>query len=245
MPPEIPGPESIVCADCGQPVAGCTCGEEGLESMNSQSAQISPNHVLADFTQAQLSQLETRVMLYEDRMRGWVLRPAQVLLDLPKLAGDFAALTILATYFEPASIYRFGQSSKNKSRQFFVKGFLDVFRGTVVNLDPSPAGLDPPTNFKEKLADLLYRQVRCGLFHQGATGYRIALGRGLNLIHVDIAVRDTPLGWRAALVQVDTLRWLHQIEDHLTDYVARLRDPNESKARAKFMQGWEILHASR
>jgi hypothetical protein len=98
--------------------------------------------------------------VYEDRVRNWLLAPAKVLLEQEH--GGPAAFCILLTYFEGACSYARCQSSKNRSKEFFSRGFVDVFKSSNV-----------PETLLLRVGDLLYSDARCGFFHDGMFRERV------------------------------------------------------------------------
>jgi hypothetical protein len=98
---------------------------------------------------------EDLVDVFEDRMRNWFLMPAERLLEIPHC--QIAAVALLMAYFESIAIYLSGEDSKNRSFEFFAKGFSKVF----------------PIQHQDKnaLRDIqcaIYNQVRC-CFSRGRT----------------------------------------------------------------------------
>jgi hypothetical protein len=68
-----------------------------------------------------------------------------------------------------------GEDSKNRSREFFAAGFLDVFTEAVSHA----TDMSVPGNFIEKLTGHLYDEARCGITHEALTRRRILLSYGL------------------------------------------------------------------
>jgi hypothetical protein len=100
------------------------------------------------------------VDVFEDRIRGWFFLPARKLLDTPHC--DIAAVGLLVNYFEGIEIYITGEDSKNRSAEFFARGFGRVF--TVEGQDPE---------FSRRIADAIYSQARCGFVHDGVFRNRV------------------------------------------------------------------------
>ena len=95
--------------------------------------------------------------------------------------------------------------------------------------------------FWKKLANVLYREARCGLFHDGLTRSRIFVARG-GLAPLIVQV---PADGRLKIerVMIDPEKWLAEIEKRHADYVAQLRDPGNVEVRANFVKAWTLLHA--
>lgn len=98
--------------------------------------------------------------VFEDRMQNWLLHPAKQLIETPN--GSVAAIALLGSYFEGIEIYLSGMDSKNRSREFFVKGFQKVF---------SVHG--EGKELLKKAAEGIYEQMRCGFAHDGMFRYRV------------------------------------------------------------------------
>jgi hypothetical protein len=199
------------------------------ESM-SDLVNISPNYRGGD---VDLTKLDDRIKVYEDQITGWFFRPAKALLKTPHSA--FAVLHLLMGYFESHTIYRRGESSKGKgkSQAFFREGFTAVF--------PKAASSElPGVNLEEVsqwIADAMYDDARCGLFHEWMTRARIALTEKPELMRGSHD-RDG----RITEVTINVDKFLAMIETHFTAYIRRLKDPNNVADRMAFNAGWEITH---
>jgi hypothetical protein len=103
----------------------------------SDLTHISPSYTAGA---VDLTKLDDRIKVYEDQIKGWFFGPVKALLSVPHSA--FAVLHILMGYFENHAIYRRGQSSDRKSREFFCEGFTAVF--------PKAAEADLPESTSKK-----------------------------------------------------------------------------------------------
>jgi hypothetical protein len=79
--------------------------------------------------------------------------------------GEVAALSLLFGYFEPCAIYRKGEDSRGQSKTFFRAGFTEVLRKAPIS-----------ESLLGRIADMLYDEVRCGLFHEGMMREHIFFG---------------------------------------------------------------------
>jgi hypothetical protein len=61
--------------------------------------------------------IEDLIDILEDRTKGWVIEPAQKILKLKN--GFYPGACILTSYFEGIMIYKHGEDSKDRSKQFF------------------------------------------------------------------------------------------------------------------------------
>lgn len=164
--------------------------------------------------------IERKVDAFEDQMRGWLLAHARVVADNPSSSGQHAGFAILAlclVYVESIACFLRGETSDNKSREFFDLGLMAVF---------------PDLNQTDLAAfsHEFYRQVRCGLLHQGLTRGQVGITRGA------AAALTVSLDASEALQQaiIDPWLFLNHVEAHFSGYAGRLREPSETGLRAAF-----------
>lgn len=108
---------------------------------------ISPNYT---HEKLQNSSIPDLIDVFEDLWCGYIFEPVRSLIDSPH--GSVAAMSVLCSYYEAIESLYTGQQSRNRSREFFVKGFSRVFS--------SSEGMDAAANE-------VYIHVRCGLAHEG------------------------------------------------------------------------------
>lgn len=116
--------------------------------------------------------MEDKIDVFEDWMNGWLLRHAHALPDekyVFRQEADFAILIRTTAYFEPIESYHTGQSSDRNSKAFFRRGFLRVFSGLPATLRQK--GYSDSGCVAEDIADEMFIQLRCGLFHEGGTKF--------------------------------------------------------------------------
>jgi hypothetical protein len=111
--------------------------------------------------------IENRIDVYEDRVRGWLVRWADYLnsvkIDDRKHAG-FAVLHLSLAYFEAFAIFLRGREApRGKSFEFFRVGMLEVFPEFKVDA------------YRESILRILWQDGRNGLFHRGLTLKRLRL----------------------------------------------------------------------
>ena len=94
------------------------------------------------------------VDVFEDRMIHWILDPARFLLRYDHNEQPIAHLII--HYFEIFMMYFSGKDSDRRSKEFFRKGFIEVYKNSHHN-----------RSFLEKVADKIYTNARNGFFHSG------------------------------------------------------------------------------
>ena len=167
---------------------------------------------------------ESRVAVYEDQVRGWFLDQARILERNSNHAG-FVLLLVVLSYVEGHAIFMRGEDSKDRSKEFFREGFKNVFNPT----GPSTAAID-------WAIDTLYSEVRCGLFHTGMTRGKVILSGAFDSpvsIEGDQTQQD-------AILKINPHKMLDRIEVHLSDYVTRLRNPEEQTMRYNFDKAWKL-----
>lgn len=157
------------------------------------------------------SAVETKVAIYEDRVRGWFLDCA-ARLQADHNAG-FVVLMVAVSYLEGNEQYRRGSTSKRKSEAYFVAALLRV----CPQLD-------------EKQAARFYKDVRCGLFHDGMTKRGIGIENRLpQALQVDEAGR----------LLVSPNKLLDAVVSDFASYVDQLLDASNQKLRENFLAVWD------
>jgi hypothetical protein len=116
------------------------------------------------FTDSKLQDpsVDDLIDVFEDRMKYWLFEPAKSLFN--DAYGQVAGFCLLLTYFEGIYSYVQGKSSKGQSTAFFKNAFLEVFRTSGLN-----------ETLLTRIAEILYKDARCGFFHDGMFRERIYL----------------------------------------------------------------------
>lgn len=156
--------------------------------------------------------LSDKITIYERQVKGWFLDRAT---SISKVRNNgFIVLMICLSYLEGVEQYRVGQRSNNQSRQFFVNALERLY---------------PNQYAKDKLEDL-YRQARCGLFHNGMTESKI-------IYDYDVTVPIDFSDEFAIVVNPKIL--LQDIQNDFRYYIQNLR--NDSILQANFDRMFTIL----
>lgn len=92
-----------------------------------------------------------KIKIYERQVMDWFLKPAQNMVRYKTQNKGFIVLMICLSYIEGVEEYRTGQSSRNRSNEFFRNGLHRMY----------------PRKFTDNDLDRFYREARCGLFHNG------------------------------------------------------------------------------
>jgi hypothetical protein len=167
--------------------------------------------------------IEDLVDVLEDRIKCSVLDPAR------KLASDrreqSAALLLLLTYFEGIWIFIQGEDSEGKSKRFFEAAFVEVFRSSRQS-----------DHMLRRLAEVLYKDARCGFFHDGMFRDRIFLGKSKGVMHATLPLVNGAIDENGAIqsVVIDVEDFYRYVEGHFGKLVARLRDPSQTDLRSNF-----------
>jgi hypothetical protein len=172
--------------------------------------------------------------VFEDRIKGWFLDHAKALTGSSN--AEFAVMQLSLSYFETCAIYKRGEDSEKQSKKFFTGAFLEVFPYSGPVGDPFPV----PPDFREKLAEDIYRAVRRGLFHSGMTGYKVWLGKGRKAITVSV---HKPTGTVEAII-IDPAKFVDEIGAHFDLYLSQLRDGGERRAEGNFTKAWELKNST-
>lgn len=139
-------------------------------------------------------------------------------------------LLVALSYVEGHGIFYRGQNSKNTSKPFFRDSFKAIF---------------PIKSDNIELIDLavneLYDQMRNGLFHTGMIREKIILS-GEFTYPIQFYFDQT--SEKVIRIEVNPHKMLDGIEDHLSHYAMRLRDPEEQQLRESFNRAWELQDSS-
>lgn len=152
--------------------------------------------------------LETKIEIYDDRVQGWFLEWGDKL-KAEHNAG-FVVLMVATAYLEGNQQYREGRTSEGESKKFFVAAIQRIFSLT------------------EQQGRELYREVRCGLFHDGMTKHRVSIANEYPdaLVVVGDEFRISPN------------KFLDAVRADMTSYIAALRAPNCTALRTNFERRW-------
>ena len=193
--------------------------------------------------------VDAMVDLFEDRTLGWYLdiakKMASISKELFESRSGFAELTIVTNYFEMYAKFRDGYADKYDSEKYFVKGFRDVFgeqlERTLVQgsraLFPDAVRLAV-----DSAARMLYQRVRCDLYHAAATGPGIVLNASNNSpisLLFDLHQRDKRYDCVEIVINPGLLT--ARLKQHLSDYVAQLREPKNASLRENFRVRFRYL----
>lgn len=180
--------------------------------------------------------IQTSILVYEDRVKGYFFDQARKLLDLSSLNNEdsdgFSAYTVLMiaiSQIEGMQQYREGVSSKDRrSEVFFREGMKRIF-----NL---------PDNDDERLKELYYA-IRCGLFHDGFTKGLVYLALDFDNPEHQEALKIGPWKYNSEKIRfwINPKLFLAEVESDFDRYIVNLRDQSNSEfddLRRSFEKFW-------
>lgn len=184
------------------------------------SRHYSDHHLKDDNT-------EVRITIYEDQVRGWFLDQARII-EKTSNHGAFVLLLVILSYVEGHAIFYKGLDSKGKSALFFRDAFKAIF--------PSKHS---GSEILDRAIDELYNQVRCGLFHTGMIREKVILSGEFSQ---SFGIIQNEKGDDVVQIQINPHKALDEVEDHLSHYIMRLRNPEEKNLRENFNKAWDLRH---
>lgn len=165
--------------------------------------------------------------VFEDAWKGYILVPAQVLLNTPH--DDIAVMTLLCPYFETIEALHRGESSVHKSKKFFIDGFLRVFEKILGPVDEQAA---------KHAATAIYVNVRNGVAHTGMPKDPVHFQRiRREAFHLTYPLSsDGQLDTASPVCSIlfNAQRIHESVNWHLDNYVKTLRQPHEIILRDNF-----------
>ena len=187
---------------------------------------ITPCHRRADFP-SRLS-LEHKIVIFQKQTFGWQLDIANSCIngDLPSMRhSGFAVLMIVFSYFEMIAKLKAGYTKQSASEHYFRCGVIDVF--------PHVAAL--PVDGRNDLLKILYRSVRCGLYHAGTAQPRLVISGDYS----QALVYDEETG----KARINPHKLVPHMIGHLSVYVASLGDPANTELRRNFEERFDYLNS--
>lgn len=164
------------------------------------------------------------VDVFEDRMLHWLIYPSKELLKVKH--ADVAAVALAINYFEGIEIYHSGKDSKNRSREFFIRGFFRVF-----------TGFSGPEYLRRTVASALYDHLRCGFAHEGIFRHRIlfsTIRKDTFTITWPKKAGDLDPDGELESAIINPYSFVNRIEEHFQGYVRQLRASDETELKQKF-----------
>jgi hypothetical protein len=187
---------------------------------------ISPKYTPAKLASGKI---EDKIDVFKNKVIGWTLDHADVLASNTDARGrhaGFAILMLCSAYFETLQACIEGRAAKKRgeSAQFFINGFLHVPALAAV----LPAALTPLQ--REAVVHAIYREVRCGLYHQLTVRTRV----GITQNGAALRLRLDPSTSEPLAIILNPWAFLNKLKAHFRAFVADLRDPANQSLRDTF-----------
>lgn len=174
-----------------------------------EKGSLVPDKILED-------NIETKILVYEDRVRGWFLDFARKLTK--ETNSEFVVLMICVDYLEGNQQFREGRGSeKGESTKMLKRALKRIF-----------------AEVEEDVLDLFIDRVRHGLFHDAMTRKNAMLQYGLD---ASFFLGTTPKGEK--WIKLDPALFLINIAIDFELYLNILRDKNNKRERENFEKYWE------
>lgn len=173
--------------------------------------------------------IEKKIDIFYHQAWGWQLHVADLIANgghplegearvQPVRHSGFAILQICLSYFETIGKYQAPADGKRKGdNEYFKAGTLTVF----------PSIQNAPSRVRKKLLDVLWKDVRCGLYHNSRTRRGVGLGQPSN----GAAIAYYP---DAQVLMISPERLPQALKCHLARYRTELLDPINAEARQNF-----------
>ena len=185
---------------------------------------LTPNY---DHKKVENPSLVDLIDVFEDALKGYILTPAEVLLNSPN--GDIAAMTLLSPYFESIEALYRGKSSDGNTPEFFVAGLMRVFEKT--------SGL-ADEQVTKNAAKAIYVNVRNCIAHTGFPKDTVHFQRiRPEAFHLSYSLSsdgqpDTASPVCSILFNAQRIH--ESVNWHLENYVKTLRQPHETFLQDNF-----------
>ncbi len=172
--------------------------------------------------------LEKKIDIFYQQALGWQLHVADLVANggLPLDGGTtllairhsgFAVLQICLSYFETIGKYQAPKGSHKKDNEYFKAGVQAVF----------PSIRNVPSEVRKQLLDVLWKDARCGLYHNSRTRHRVGLGQPPN---GEAMAYDS----EAQILAISPEHLPQDLKAHLERYRTDLLNPVNGEARQNF-----------
>lgn len=159
--------------------------------------------------------IDDKIYIYEKQVKKWFLDIADNLIKYKSKNKGFIVLMICISYLEGVEQYRQGTSSNNNSFQFFKQAIHRIY----------------PQKFSNNQLSSLYKEARCGLFHDGMTRSRVIINNsfqeGIQIINADIKISPS--------------KFLNDIKHDFQSYLNELKNSNNLRARNNFDSMYTLI----
>lgn len=211
--------------------------------MERETVWLSPRYQSGAFPKP-LS-IESKMSIYEDRVWGWYLDVGKLLSK--EVTADFVVLMIILAFFEGHAMYLIGEDYKSKPSGFLFKyGFKRLLTSVMkIEIEEIEVKEDANADSREKIidqaADMMWKQARNGLFHEGMTKRGIGLSRNLKDT-LRLRGKSVPPDKIEVHLTINVPTLLDAVIYYFQQYTTQLRDPGNAELRDNFNSTWDDRH---
>lgn len=159
--------------------------------------------------------INDKILIYKRQVEGWFLNPATRLCH--RKNNNFVVVMIATSYIEGVEQYRKGNLSNGQSRQYFTEGMKRIFK---------------MQSIADSQISILYKHLRCGLFHNGMSGDAVVLNRTLKS-----AVNFS----NPEIIAINPILFLDAVTKDFEQYVNELWDEDNTELRNNFDSMFTVL----
>lgn len=163
-------------------------------------------YVFDELNQQELDPLNVnhKILIYERQVKGWFINQAENLIKYKNQDKGFIVLMICLSYIEGVEEYKTGQNSQNRSREFFINSINKIF----------------PNKFQNSEISELYREARCGLFHNGMVRGQIVINNSFN----------EAIKFSDNRIKISPSKFLNEIKIDFENFINELKTDNQKRA---------------
>ncbi|MBJ9989429.1 hypothetical protein [Paenibacillus sp. S28] len=158
--------------------------------------------------------VDHKIEIYSRQVNEWFLGRASRLLQGKN--NGFIVLMICISYIEGVQQYINGRDSRNQSRQVFIQGLNRIFS----------------LNLSDNDLNEFYKEVRCGLFHNGMSGTKVIISS-----HFDSPIQFID----SNTIKINQELFLKIIRQDFKNYMLDLKDENNYEMREKFDRMFNVV----
>ncbi len=147
-----------------------------------------------------------KITIYKRQVEDWFLNPATKLVKYKNSNNGFIVLMICVSYLEGVEQYRRGQSSRNRSAEFFAAALERIYPNLHTNIQYRS----------------LYEDARCGLFHNGMVAGKIIINNGFATGLQFIGNAD---------IKISPSKLLRDIKIDFGNFITELQNNQETQQR--------------
>ena len=159
--------------------------------------------------------IDDKIYIYKRQVEEWFLNRAVSLCH--RKNNNFVVVMIATSYIEGIEQYRNGRLSHGHSKQYFSDGMKRIF------------GIQ---NVSDNQLKMLYKHLRCGLFHNGMSGDVVVLNRTLKGA-IEFSNRGT--------IDINPRLFLAAILKDFQQYINELSNQNNTILRNNFNRMFTVV----